>query len=50
MDAASLASPAAPHMRRLILSFPDSSHLVQEWTSTQGAQEHVGRFEFTRKK
>lgn len=50
VDAANLKTPDADRMSRLVLSFPDAGHLVQEWTSKQGDQEVVTRFEFARKK
>lgn len=50
VDATNLKSPAEHRMTRLVMSFPDGDHFVQEWTSKEGAREHVGRFEFTRKK
>lgn len=48
LDATNLESPDDHHMTRLVLSFPDRNHLVQEWTSKAGAKESVGRFLFKR--
>lgn len=50
VDAANLKSPDEPRMTRLVMSFPDSDHLIHEWTSKTGTQEHVARFQFARKK
>ena len=50
LDSSNVRSPDEHRMTHLVLSFPDADHLVQEWTAKAGAQEHVGRFEFTRKK
>jgi len=50
VDAANLKSADAHVMTRLVMSFPDPDHLVHDWTSKQGATEHVGHFEFKRTK
>jgi len=50
VDASNLKSKDDHVMSRLVLSFPGEDRFVQEWTSKQGAKEHTGRFEFTRKK
>jgi hypothetical protein len=50
VDAANLKGADDHVMKSLVLGFPDADHLVQEWTSKQGAQEHVARFEFKRRK
>jgi len=50
VDVTNLQSPDEHRMTRLVLSLPDATHLVQEWTSRDGAKEHVGRFEYTRTK
>jgi hypothetical protein len=50
VDATNLGSPDQHRMTRLVLTLHDSDHLVQEWTSKSGAEEHTGRFEFTRKR
>ena len=50
MDATNLSSTDQHRMTRLVLTLRDPDHLVQEWTSTSGAEEHTGRFEFTRKR
>ena len=50
VDATNLKSPGELRMTRLVLTFPDSDHLVEEWTSKAGSKEDVGRFTFTRRK
>jgi hypothetical protein len=50
VDVTNLGSKDDHRMTRLVLSFPDGDHLAQEWTSTTGNEEHVGRFAFTRRK
>ena len=50
LDASNLRSSDEFRMTHLVLSFPDSDHLVQEWTAKAGAQEHVSRSRFTRAK
>lgn len=50
VDATNLKSAGEHRMSRLVLSFPGPDQLVHEWTSKEGAKEHVGRFEFARKK
>lgn len=50
VDSTNVKSPDRRRMTRLVLSFSDPDRLVQEWSSREGTQEHVGRFEFTRKK
>ena len=48
VDATNLASPGAPHMSKLILSFPDKDHLKHEWTMSASGQEKTEVFSFTR--
>lgn len=50
VDAANLKGKDDHIMTRLVMSFPDPNHLVQEWTSKEGGVEHVGKFEFARRK
>jgi len=50
VDAANVRSPADHRMTRLVLTFPGTDRLVQEWTSRADGKEQVGRFEFTRKR
>ncbi len=44
------ARPIQHRMTRLVLTLRDPDHLVQEWTSRSGVEEHTGRFEFTRRR
>ena len=50
VDATNLASPQAMHMTRLVVTFKDADHFVQEWTSTAAGKNETGRFEYSRKK
>ena len=50
VDASNLPGPDAPHMVGLVLTFPDSDHLTQEWTHREKGKEDVGRFELARRK
>jgi len=50
LDATNIGSPGEMRMTRLVMSFPDPDHLVEEWTAKEGAKEHLGRFTFARKK
>jgi hypothetical protein len=50
VDASNLKAKDEHRMTRLVLTFEDADHLVQEWTSTEGTKEHTGRFEFTRQR
>ncbi len=50
VDATNLRSADEHRMTRLVLTFHDPDHLVQEWTAKSGSQEHTGRFELTRKR
>jgi len=50
LDVTNVKSADEPQMTRLVLSFADSDHLIQEWTAKAGTSEHVSRFEFARKK
>jgi len=50
VDATNIASPEQLRMTRLVMSFPDPDHLVEEWTAKEGAKEQTERFTFARKK
>lgn len=50
LDATNLKGPDDHHMSRLVMTFPASDRLFQEWTSKAGAKEETGRFEFVRQK
>jgi len=48
-DATNLASPSAPHMVRLKITFVDANHHVEDWTFLDKRQKSTSRFEFHRK-
>ena len=50
VDATNLKSPDEHRMTRAVFSFPDASHLVQDWTSKEGGKDVVSHFEFSRTK
>ena len=50
LDATNIVSAEQMRMSRLVMSFPDSDHLVEEWTAKEGAKEHTSRFTLARKK
>jgi len=50
VDATNLSSPNAPHMRKLVLSFPDKDHLKHEWTLRASGQDKTEVFNFERSK
>jgi len=50
VGATNLASPAAGHMHRLVVSFQDDDHFTQDWTWREKDKEGVETFHFTRKK
>ena len=50
VDATNLSSPNAPHMRKLVLSFPDKDHLKHEWTLRASGQDKTEVFSFERSK
>lgn len=50
VDATNLKGPDDHRMSRLVMTFPASDRLVQEWTSKAGGKEETGRFEFVRQK
>jgi hypothetical protein len=50
VDATNLSSPNAPHMRKLVLSFPDKDHLTHEWTLRASGQDKTEVFNFERSK
>jgi len=50
VDATNLSSPNAPHMRKLVLSFPDKDHLTHEWTLRASGQDKTEVFSFERSK
>lgn len=48
LDATNLASPDAGHMHRVVFTFVDSDHLVEDWTFVKGGKEIEERFELQR--
>jgi hypothetical protein len=50
VDATNLRSADQHRMTRLVLTFRDPDHLVQEWTAKAGTEEHAARFELTRRR
>jgi hypothetical protein len=50
IDATNLKAPDEHRMTRVIFSFPDASHLVQDWTSKEGGKDVVSHFELARRK
>ena len=50
-DASNLAKKTDAHMSKLVVTFKDADHFVQEWSMSQdGKVAHVGKFEFERAK
>ena len=50
VDITNLPDPAAPHMSQLALVMEDADHLTHNWTMSQGGENEVHTFRFTRKK
>jgi len=50
VDATNIGSAEQMRMMRLVMTFPDKDHLVEEWTAKEGGKEHVSSFTLTRKK
>ena len=48
VDATNLLSPNAPHMSKLVLSFPDKDHLKHEWTLRASGLDKTEVFSFER--
>jgi hypothetical protein len=49
-DVTNLSSPNAPHMSKLVLSFPDKDHLKHEWTLRATGLDKTEVFSFERGK
>ena len=50
-EATNLAKKTDPHMSKLVVTFKDADHFIQEWSMSQdGKVAHVGKFEFERAK
>ena len=50
VDVTNLPSPSAPHMSKLVISFPDKDHLKHEWTLRASGQDKTDVFNFERSK
>jgi len=50
VDVTNLPSPSAPHMCKLVLSFPDKDQLKHEWTMRASGQDKTEAFSFERSK
>lgn len=48
-SATNLHSKAAPHMRRMIMTFSDSDHYSEKWTKTENGKETVFELNFVRR-
>jgi hypothetical protein len=47
-DATNLHSPAAPHMRRVLMTFTDANHFAEEWTKTEEGKDTFFVLNFAR--
>lgn len=50
LDATNVAGPDAEVMKKLVVTFQDSDHFQQEWTSRGKGKEDTAVFHFTRRK
>ena len=50
VDVANLSSPKALHRNRLVVTFQDSRHFTQEWTSVENGRSGTEIFRFARAK
>lgn len=48
-DAANLHSLAAPHMRRVVMTFIDDNHFTEKWTRTENGKDTVFDLNFVRR-
>jgi hypothetical protein len=48
VGASNLHSPAAPHMRRLVIEFTDADHFTEKWTKTEGGKDTIFEMHFHR--
>ncbi len=48
-DATNLASPSAPHMVGIKITFLDANHHYEDWTSLENGKKNTTRFDFRRK-
>ena len=49
VGATNLHSPAAPHMRRVLMTFTDRDHFSEEWTKTEDGKDTVFALNFVRR-
>jgi hypothetical protein len=49
LDATNLASPEAGHMHRVVFTFVDASHHIEQWQFTDHGKQIVERFELQKK-
>ena len=49
VGSSNLHSPAAPHMRRVVLTFVDGDHFSEEWTKTEAGKDTVFELRFSRR-
>ena len=50
VDATNLADRSTPHMRRLVITFLDGSHIQAEWTLRSGREDQPVTFDLHRRK
>ena len=50
VDATNVAGPSGEVMNRLVVTFQDSDHFTQSWTSRAGGKDHTSDFVYTRKR
>jgi hypothetical protein len=48
-DAVNLHSLAAPHMRRVVMTFIDDNHFTEKWTRTENGKDTVFDLNFVRR-
>lgn len=47
--AVNLHSPAAPHMRKVIMTLTDRGHFTEEWTKTENGKDTIFKLNFVRR-
>jgi general stress protein 26 len=47
--ASNLHSPAAPHMRPMVVTFIDGDHFSEKWTKTENGKDTVFDLQFVRR-
>lgn len=48
VGASNLHSPAAPHMRQLVIEFIDAGHFTEKWTKTEAGKDTIFEMHFHR--